>query len=220
MGYSFKDLVRYRGGTLCLICICAATYIHTTTFMAGYFYGSLLLGAVAAFAIDAGLVVMSVWKENLRMVNHSAAGVQFTIFTVLAASLVANFTEGFISAHAMQFSLDNLKKLDTLQLVALGFGTIVFPILAYTMTDIIGGQKIAEELKPTEPLTQDFNSLGQGTLSNARAVARRNKQERIRELRRFVERNPNATLTQMASAVGVTSKTVRSYLAELTEEGV
>ncbi|MCB0273732.1 MAG: hypothetical protein KDI06_02900, partial [Calditrichaeota bacterium] len=61
----FRELVKYRAGALCLIGILSATFMHSTTFMSQFFYNSLILGAIAAFAVDAGVVAMSIFKDEL-----------------------------------------------------------------------------------------------------------------------------------------------------------
>jgi hypothetical protein len=110
----FRDLVKYRAGALCLIGILTATYMHSTTFMSQFFYGSLILGGIAAFAIDAGVVAMSIFKDELIRDGEMAWMVRIVTSLVLFASGVANMSEGFISAYGIQLTWDSLMSLDPL----------------------------------------------------------------------------------------------------------
>lgn len=172
MKSKFRDMVKYRAGALCLIGILSATFMHSTTFMSQFFYHSLLLGAIAAFAIDAGVVAMSIFKDELLKDGELAWMVRVVTVLVLFASGVANMAEGFRSAYGIALTYDSLMNLDPLTWTQWLAGTIVFPILAYVMCDTIGtrnlvalkqsqddqeanekpAKKTAEDLKPDEIL--------------------------------------------------------------------
>ncbi|MEL6820389.1 MAG: hypothetical protein AAFP70_01410 [Calditrichota bacterium] len=229
--FSFRELIKYRAGALCLIGILSATFLHSTTFMAQFFYDSLILGAIAAFAIDAGVVAMSIFKDELLQDGELAWMVRTVTCIVLFASGVANMSEGFKSAYDIQLTYSSLMSLDPLTWVQWLAGTIIFPVLAYVMCDTIGTRNLAVLRTSGQliPMPQNY-----GQLSGARPQPRpakpelkpssganksRQKQERLRQLKRFVETHPDATLTEMAASVGVTSKTVRGYLNELGHSG-
>ncbi|MCB0301970.1 MAG: hypothetical protein KDE52_18055, partial [Calditrichaeota bacterium] len=88
----FRDLIKYRAGALCLIGILTATFMHTTTFMSQFFYGSLILGGIAALAIDSGVVAMSIFKDELIRDGELAWMVRIVTSMVLFASGVANMS--------------------------------------------------------------------------------------------------------------------------------
>ncbi|MGH1361946.1 MAG: hypothetical protein ACRBF0_00225 [Calditrichia bacterium] len=223
--FSFRELVKYRAGALCLIGILSATFLHSTTFMAQFFYDSLILGAVAAFAVDAGVVAMSIFKDELIQDGELGWMVRMVTCIVLFASGIANMSEGFKSAYDIQLTYSALMTLDPLTWVQWLAGTIIFPVLAYVMCDTIGTRNLMELRRGNMrmPMPQYGELRGarnaprasKPALSAANATKSRNKEQRLRQLKRFIQTHPDATLTEMASAVGVTSKTVRSYLNEI-----
>lgn len=235
MRSKFRELVKYRAGALCLIGILTATFMHTTTFMSQFFYDSLLLGAVAAFAIDAGVVAMSIFKDELIKDGELAWMVRVVTTLVLFASGIANMAEGFTSAYGIELTYANLVNLDPLTWTQWLAGTIVFPILAYVMCDTIGTRNLVEYKKtqgrsqrakprsvtsPRPELKAPRSNPASGDLSAANAQIRRNKKERMQMLEDFLDEYPDASLTEMATAVGVSSReTVRKYLQEMGRQG-
>lgn len=140
----FRDLVKYRAGALCLVGILTATYMHNVTFMSQFFYSSLLLGAIAAFAIDAGVVAMALFKDELIKTGELAWMVRTVTALVLFASGIANMAEGYRSAYGLELTYSNLLSTDPLILVQWIAGTVIFPILAYIMCDTIGTRNLVE----------------------------------------------------------------------------
>jgi len=222
----FRELIKYRAGALCLIGILSATYLHSTTFMSQFFYHSLILGGVAAFAIDAGVVAMSIFKDELLKDGELAWMVRIVTCIVLFASGVANMAEGFKSAYGINLTLDSLMALDPLTWTQWLAGTIVFPIMAYVMCDTIGTRNLValrqqqlrtngHEDKSLVPVFRKTSTLN-GSLQSANAKIKKNKEYRKELLHQYLEDYPEATLTQMADAIGVSSReTVRKYLNEM-----
>ncbi len=222
----FREMVKYRAGALCLIGILAATYLHTTAFMSQFFYHSIVLGAIAALAIDAGIVAMSIFKDELLKSGELAWMVRIVTSIVLFASGIANMSEGFKSAYGITLNYDTLMSLDLLTVVQWLAGTIIFPILAYVMADTIGTRNLME-LRRQEALAQGrlpavANGKSRKTgsrkpdLSAANTQIQRNKAQRMQMLEEYIAENPDATLTEMAEAIGVSSReTVRKYLKDL-----
>ncbi len=138
----FRELVKYRAGALCLIGILSATFLHTTTFMSQFFYHNIILGAVATFAIDAGVVAMSIFKDELLKTGELAWMVRVVTSIVLFASGIANMSEGFKSAYGAELTYANLSTLDPLMMTQWLAGTVIFPILAYIMCDTIGTRNL------------------------------------------------------------------------------
>lgn len=64
-------------------------------------------------------------------------------------------------------------------------------------------------------MNQGKGSIDSESLEKANNAKNEKRRQRLRQLKKFVEENPDATLTEMAASVGVTSKTVRSYLSEI-----
>jgi len=240
MKNKFRDIVKYRAGALCLIGILSATFMHSTTFMSQFFYHSLLLGAVAAFAIDAGVVSMSIFKDELIKDGELAWMVRVVTVLVLFASGIANMAEGFRSAYGIGLTMDSLTQLDPLTWTQWLAGTIVFPILAYVMCDTIGTRNLvalrqqqvrnnAQDGHAKRPITSSQNGHANRNgytrastmdMSAANAQVRRNKQERMQMLEDFIDEYPDASLSEMAAAVGVSSReTVRKYLQEMGRKG-
>lgn len=218
----FRDMVKYRAGALCLIGILMSTYLHSTTFMSQFFYQSLILGAIAAFAIDAGVVAMAIFKDELLKDGQLAWMVRVVTSCVLFASGVANMSEGFKSAYGIDLTYDNMMGLDPLTWVQWLAGTIIFPILAYVMCDTIGTRNLIELRKSMiqnghlSPALPAADSNGNGSLSAANQKLQLNKERRKELLAQYVARNPDASLTEMAEAIGVSSReTVRKYLNEM-----
>ncbi|MGB0757091.1 MAG: hypothetical protein ACPGO5_01420 [Patescibacteria group bacterium] len=147
MRFKFRELVKYRPGALCLIGILSATFLHTASFMSQFFYHNLILGAIAAFAIDAGVVAMSIFKDELLKDGELAWMVRVVTGLVLFASGIANMAEGFKSAYGIELSYDGLFSLDPLTWTQWLAGTIVFPILAYVMCDTIGTRNLIARKK-------------------------------------------------------------------------
>lgn len=230
--FKFREMVKYRAGALCLIGILSATFLHSTTFMSQFFYQNLLLGGIAAFAIDAGVVAMSIFKDDLLKDGELAWMVRIVTCLVLFASGVANMSEGFLSAYGLPLNMDNLLALDPLTWTQWLAGTIVFPIMAYVMCDTIGTRNLMElrqqqKSQGRAPARRRQrrslpagNNQRRGDLNAANAKIQRNKAERMQILEEYLEDNPDASLSEMAEAVGVSSReTVRKYLNEMNRSG-
>ena len=219
----FRDIVKYRAGALCLIGILIATFMHSTTFMSQFFYNSIILGAIAAFAIDAGVVAMSIFKDELLKDGELAWMVRVVTSLVLFASGIANMSEGFKSAYGVALTFDTMMSMDWLTLTQWLAGTVIFPILAYVMCDTIGTRNLislrnAQTKTSAQPPASRAISAPKrnGTMRAANAQISRNKQQRMKRLEEFLETRPDASLAEMADAVGVTSReTVRKYLNEM-----
>jgi hypothetical protein len=222
-------MVKYRAGALCLIGILTATYLHSTTFMSQFFYHSLILGGIAAFAIDAGVVAidagvvaMSIFKDELLKDGELAWMVRIVTSVVLFASGVANMAEGFKSAYGITLTYATLSKLDPLTWIQWLAGTIIFPILAYVMCDTIGTRNLAEFREQQRRLQSSPSSNGvvysssNGSYKQASSKNGTSKEKRKQMLKKYLATNPNASLAEMASAIGVSSgQTVRKYLDEI-----
>lgn len=163
----FRELIKYRAGALCLIGILASTYLHTTTFMSQFFYQSIILGGIAALAIDAGVVAMSIFKDELLSDGELAWMVRVVTSIVLFASGIANMSEGFKSAYGIRLTFDTLSALDPLTWVQWLAGTVIFPILAYVMCDTIGTRNLIALRQ------QAAESSGSGTRKPAARPARK-----------------------------------------------
>ena len=216
---TFREMVKYRAGTMCLIGILAATFLHTSAFMATFFYDSLILGCIAAFAVDAGIVAMSIYKDEMMNDGQIVFLVRLVTIIVLIASAVANMSEGFKSAYDIQLTFASFMAMDIFTVVQWLCGTLIFPILAYIMCDVVSHQNLVSYNK--EP---DYNSQiqqGQDYLEAARKKASSNKARRMKKLMRYLDENPDATLKEMADHVGVNSRTVSTYIKEAyaTETG-
>lgn len=238
----FREMVKYRAGALCLIGILSATFLHTTTFMSQFFYQSIVLGAVAALAIDAGVVAMSIFKDELLKDGELAWMVRIVTVLVLFGSGVANMAEGFKSAYGQILTMDSLFAMDPLIWSQWLAGTLIFPILAYVMCDTIGTRNLAELRKQQPasaqkpktnrqpaPVAQPKNGYANQNLNDggytynldpANAQRASTKQGRMEMLETFLDEHPDASLSEMANAVGVSSReTVRKYLQEMGRRG-
>lgn len=217
----FRDLIKYRAGALCLIGILTATFMHSTTFMSQFFYNSIILGAIAALAIDSGVVAMSIFKDELLKNGELAWMVRVVTSMVLFASGVANMSEGFKSAYGVALTFDTMMSMDWLTLTQWVAGTIIFPVLSYVMCDTIGTRNLMElrNSQINAKAGKSAKALSPGKNKDMRAAneqVNRNKQQRMKRLEEFLEHRPDATLSEMADAVGVSSReTVRKYLNEM-----
>jgi hypothetical protein len=224
----FRDLVKYRAGALCLIGILTATYMHSTTFMSQFFYGSLILGGIAAFAIDAGVVAMSIFKDELIRDGEMAWMVRIVTSLVLFASGVANMSEGFISAYGIQLTWDSLMNLDPLTWTQWVAGTIIFPVLAYVMTDTIGTRNLMQlrEQQMRQPHYADAASVvryepmpmksnGSKALQKARQQRKLTKSQRKQMALELHKNQPEMSLAEVAERVGVSTTTVKNYYKEM-----
>lgn len=224
----FRDIIKYRAGALCLIGILTATFLHTTTFMAQFFYGSLILGAIAAFAIDAGVVAMAIFKDDLIKDGEIATTVRMVTVCVLLASGIANMSEGFKSAYGIQLTWDALMSLDPLAWTQWVAGTILLPVLAYVMTDTIGTrnlQKLREQqgqnsntdvnsgLVRYEPMPYSTNEGG--SLRQARQQKAVGKTQRKQMALDIYKQNPDLPVAEIARRCGVQPQTVRGYFKEM-----
>lgn len=216
----FREVVKYRAGALCLIGILIATYLHSTTFMSQFFYNSIILGGIAAFAIDAGVVAMSIFKDELLKDGELAWMVRVVTSAVLFTSGIANMSEGFKSAYGISLTYDSLASLDPLTWAQWLAGTVIFPILAYVMCDTIGTRNLVEYKRQMARNAAASSSkpkmLRNGNLDAANTRIQLNKRQRMQMLEEYLDEYPDASLTEMADAVGVSSReTVRKYLAEM-----
>lgn len=220
----FRDIIKYRAGALCLVGILTATFLHSTTFMSQFFYNSLILGAIAAFAIDAGVVAMSIFKDDLLKDGQLAWMVRIVTSCVLFASGVANMSEGFKSAYGIQLTYDSMLALDPLIWVQWLAGTIIFPILAYVMCDTIGTRNLVDLRKAQAKA--DKPQKGRNSASNGdanfpkmgRQKVQQRKAEKIAEFARLRAANPDAKLSQLADACGISTDTARRYIAEIEKQ--
>ena len=201
--------------------------------MSQFFYHSLILGGIAAFAIDAGVVAMSIFKDELLKDGELAWMVRVVTCIVLFASGIANMAEGFKSAYGIALTYDTLAALDPLTWVQWLAGTVIFPVLAYVMCDTIGTRNLIEfkrqqvgSARPPQPRKAQprprprVSAPPAPKLAAANAQIRRNKQERMQILEEYLDEYPDASLSEMASVVGVASReTVRKYLQELGHSG-
>lgn len=229
----FREMVKYRAGALCLIGILTATYLHSTTFMSQFFYQSLVLGAIAAFAIDAGVVAMSIFKDELLKDGELAWMVRVVTCLVLFASGIANMSEGFKSAYGITLTYQALTEMDWLTLMQWLAGTIIFPILAYVMCDTIGTRNLVEfrQMQRAQQLRQGGGPIGGRSEPNygggihsgngkAKSPHYGVKEQRKQVLKKYLESNPGASMAEMASAIGVSSPaTVKKYLEEIEHGG-
>lgn len=229
----FREMVKYRAGALCLVGILTATYLHSTTFMSQFFYQSLILGAIAAFAIDAGVVAMSIFKDELLKDGELAWMVRVVTCLVLFASGIANMSEGFKSAYGITLTYQALTQMDWLTLLQWLAGTIIFPILAYVMCDTIGTRNLVEfrqMQREQQVRTAGGSTSGRPEAARGGAVHSGNgrvksqqygaKEQRKRVLKKYLESNPGASMSEMANAIGVSSPaTVKKYLEEIDHGG-
>ena len=225
----FRDLIKYRAGALCLIGILTATFMHTTTFMSQFFYGSLILGGIAALAIDSGVVAMSIFKDELIRDGELAWMVRIVTSMVLFGSGVANMSEGFESAYGLTLTWANLMALDPLIWTQWTAGTIVFPILAYVMTDTIGTRNLQElhrqqqesnrrvenssgivRYEPTPLNTSDARAL-----QKARQLRKLTKSQRKQMVLDLYKNEPELSVIEVANRVGVSPQIVRDYYLEM-----
>lgn len=224
----FRDLVRYRAGALCLVGILTATYMHSTTFMSQFFYGSLILGGVAALAIDAGVVAMSIFKDELIKDGELAWMVRIVTSLVLFASGIANMSEGFRSAYGLELTWNSLMGLDPLTWTQWLAGTVVFPILAYVMCDTIGTRNLVQLRKQQMAKNTVVRGKAQlparapaalqaqiRDLNKANARRQLNKSQRKQLAFDIYKTNPELSHAEIADEVGVTPNTVRNYFKEM-----
>ncbi len=224
----FRDLVRYRAGALCLVGILTATYMHSTTFMSQFFYGSLILGGVAALAIDAGVVAMSIFKDELIKDGELAWMVRIVTSLVLFASGIANMSEGFRSAYGLELTWNSLMSLDPLTWTQWLAGTVVFPILAYVMCDTIGTRNLVQlrkqQLAKNAVVTRRTQLPARAPaalqaqirdLNKANARRQLNKSQRKQLAFDIYKTNPQLSHAEIADEVGVTPNTVRNYFKEM-----
>lgn len=224
----FREVVKYRAGALCLVGILSATYLHTTTFMSQFFYGSLILGAIAALAIDAGVVSMSIFKDELLKDGELAWMVRVVTALVLVASGIANMSEGFKSAYGIALTYESMSKMDWLTWAQWLAGTVVFPVLAYVMSDTIGTRNLIEykkhqeksagkeKIKPEVTVPPKVKVSTADAFDAGRRIPSSNREERIARLEDYLKVYPDATISEMAAFIGVNSReTVRKYLQEI-----
>jgi hypothetical protein len=191
--------------------------------MSQFFYHSLILGGIAAFAIDAGVVAMSIFKDELLKDGELAWMVRIVTSVVLFASGVANMAEGFKSAYGITLTYATLSKLDPLTWIQWLAGTIIFPILAYVMCDTIGTRNLAEFREQERRMQMGksssngvVHSSSNGSYKSSGSQNSSSKEKRKQMLKKYLASNPNASLAEMASAIGVSSgQTVRKYLDEI-----
>lgn len=152
---------------------------------------------------------------------------------VLFASGIANMSEGFKSAYGISLTYQALTQMDWLTLLQWLAGTIIFPILAYVMCDTIGTRNLVEfRQMQREQQTRASGGSSSGRPEPARGGAIHTgngkakqqqygvKEQRKRVLKKYLESNPGASMTEMASAIGVSSPaTVKKYLEEIDHGG-
>jgi len=225
----FRELIKYRAGALCLIGILSATYLHSMTFMSQFFYHSLILGGVAAFAIDAGVVAMSIFKDELLKDGELAWMVRIVTCIVLFASGVANMAEGFKSAYGANLTVDSLMALDPLSWTQWLAGTIVFPIMAYVMCDTIGTRNLVQFKQQqsrseagSRQVQPSRSTVATGSLEVANEQKKKNKQQKMEEFVRVQDQHPDWSLRDIASDMTsrgfkVSAPTLVNYKHELEQ---
>ena len=227
-----RDSIRLRAGSLCLIGVLVATYLHTTSFMAQFFYGSLILGGIAALAVDAGVVAMSIYKDQLISGGGLAWMVRVVTFCVLSASGIANVSEGFLSAYGVPLTWDGLMQTDWLVIVQWWAGTAIFPLLVFVMGDTIGERMMVEYKKESGELdfhffehpdpelaAADDSPQNDAQLQRGRKTISANKAYRVDQLEEFLRDRKDATVQDMADFLGVAKGTASKYMHELADTG-
>ena len=137
-------------------------------------------------------------------------------------------SEGFKSAYGIALTYDALNKLDWLTWAQWLAGTVVFPVLAYVMSDTIGTRNLIEYKKhqdqqtvkkmkkPQTEIPPKVKVATADAFDAGRKIPSSNREERIARLEKYLEVYPNATISEMAAFIGVNSReTVRKYLQEI-----
>lgn len=224
---TIKNWIKYKAGTVCLTGILIATFLHTASFMSTFFYGSIVLGAVAAFAIDIGVVAMSTFKDEMIKDGEVGWMIRGITVLVLIVSGIANMSEGFKSAYDMALTWQSLMDLDPLSWTQWIAGTLVFPVLAYIMTDTIAYrnmQQLREEqgqldtsdldglLMRYEPMPYSVGDDKQPSVRQQKAIGKTQRKQMALDI---YKKNPDLPVAEIARRVGVQPQTVRGYFKEM-----
>lgn len=223
---SIRNWIKVRAGSLCLVGIFSATFMHTSKFMSHFFYESLIAGIVAALAIDLGVIAMSLQRDEMAKSGELAVTVRIVTGLVLLGSGVANIYEGFLSLYGKTISLPALMELDIVEWLVLGSGTALFSVLAYVTTGSIGANDIQQVVndyipKQEKPVKREgFKNAGDNA---RRAKAARRKEALVDVMRWHPEETTSRGLLDLFNdyypelAVG-SHTTIDRYMKALKKE--
>lgn len=236
---SFAEILRLRAGSIALLCILIAQFLHNVSFQSGFFYNSIILGGIAALGIDLALVSMSLYKDELLKSGELAITIKAVTVIVLCATGLANMAEGFKSSFGQELSVSALGALDWLQMSKWIGGTAVFPVLTYILADTIGTRNLYQlyrqgEKEKDKPQRQTsgggagagVDAIGKNGNAGAEFSAagvsafQNQKQERLWRMAHYFVGEPGAHTNNVAQSCGVSPETIRNYARELGYESL
>lgn len=226
---------------LSLIALLTYTLVHTGGLLARYVHPPAI-GYVAAFGIEAAVVSLSLRIGELRRSKQSTGFFLFVLIAVVVVSAVANIAEGFTAVQGEQLTSVTIQQLDPVQafigLAATGLVSLIVLALAEILgTDVETAVKQAERGRKRNPVSMSAqsetavssdgndqtNTKESDHLERARAAkAERDevhKTEAMDILLRFVDDNPDASLSRIGQHIDRSKTTVSNYVRELEKNG-
>lgn len=201
----FKNFLTQIG----LIGFMAGLYYHTYSFFS-VFFDSWLIGHAVALAIDASTYA-AVFRRKEMQLSGEIGVTSWAIFALcLITSLFTNMHESYVSNYgsSAEFTVASIKGLDIMQLMKLGIGSFIPPIIMFLSLFLASSVSHTEVADSQHP----FQKKGLTVIKN-------NKEQRKNELKKYLLQNPDATKPEMMNVIGVKSvDTVNTYLDEIASE--
>lgn len=236
-----KAKVQIGVTVLSLLALLTYTLVHTGGLLARYVEPAAI-GYVAAFGIEAAVVSLSLRIGELRRSKQSTGFFLFVLIAVVVVSAVANIAEGFTAVQGEQLTRESIQQLDPVQafigLSATGLVSLIVLALAEILgTDVETAVKQAERERKRQPVrvsdkeatvvqpeaanpikTADSNSIERARAAKAEKDAV-SKTEAMNILLRFVDDNPDASLSVIGQHIDRSKTTVSNYVRELEQDG-
>lgn len=226
---------------LSLLALLTYTLVHTGGLLARYVHPAAI-GYVAAFGIEAAVVSLSLRIGELRRSKQSTGFFLFVLISVVVVSAVANIAEGFTAVQGEQLTGQSIQQLDPVQafigLAATGLISLIVLALAEILgTDVDTAVKQAGRERKRQPVMlptpsetavpsgnpQPDNAETPVSIERARAAKAEkdavSKTEAMNTLLRFVNENPDASLSHIGQQIDRSKTTVSNYVRELEQDG-
>lgn len=192
--------------------------------------GDIVAGYVQAVAVDVGLFSLAVGISQRKRQGRGTFVLWVGVILFAALSTYANMLHGLV--FRADIGLDDWGWLDIARPFALSG---VLPLLVVYLSEIVGSDVSyqldlnAKERKRQERLERQMVSkpedlsafpypIGQAQ-NMATEQARRSKAQALDAMLTLYQDNPNATMTQIGTAIGRSRSTVSNYLTELEQAG-
>lgn len=133
----FRDGLQARLGFASIVCVLIVTFSHNVQFMKGWFYDSLIFGAIAALAVDLGVIAVAIAKDKFLSQGENAYGLRTFAIVLGCLTALGNADASFYSQFGRVMTINAISQLDWLVLFKWAIVSIGFPLSIFIAGDIM-----------------------------------------------------------------------------------